>query len=209
LKYKINKAFIFKVLLSSFFILISGRFGILILLYFFGYIFLRKINFAKIFSIIILFLSIILLFSEQISYLIASYKGFISYLIDNNSSDLQELSSKDSDAGYYSASPITWANMFIKPFANYNNYWLPSKLELTVDPGPSYLILNIGFILTIFLYSYFSNFFKISNKIFWPFFFVYILSDIKFHGIFVPACMFWLYLNIYKIRSFEDTNVNI
>ena len=84
-----------------------------------------------------------ILFSEQISYLIASYKGFISYLIDNNSSDLKELSSNDTDAGYYSASPITWANMFIKPFAHYNSYWLPSKLELTVDPGPSYLILNI------------------------------------------------------------------
>ena len=209
LKYKINKVFIFKVLLSSFFIIISGRFGILILLYFFAYIFLRKINFAKIFSIILLFCSLIILFSEQISYLIASYKGFISYLIDNNSSDLKELSSNDTDAGYYSASPITWANMFVKPFANYNSYWLPSKLELTVDPGPSYLILNIGFIFTIFLYSYFSNFFKIGTKIFWPLFFVYILSDIKFHGILVPACMFWLYLNIYKIKSFEDTNVNI
>ncbi len=203
LKFKINNVFIFQILLSSFFILISGRFGIIILLYFFGYLFLRKINITKIFLICFLFICSIILFSEQISYLMASYKGFLSYLINNNTSDLHDLSSQDTDAGYYSASPITWVNMFIKPFANFSSYFLPSKIELTVDPGPSYLILNIGFFLTILLYKYFSTFFKIGKIIFWPLFIVYILSDIKFHGIFVPACMFWVYLNIYKIKFIE------
>lgn len=204
LNYKINFTYLFQILLSSFFILISGRFGIIILLYFFSYLFLRKINFVKILSIVLLISSFAFLFSEQISYLIASYKGFISYLIDNNTADLHELSNQDTDAGYYSASPITWVNMFIRPFIDISNFFFPSKFEITVDPGPSYLILNIGFFLTFFIYLYFFSFFKVCNKIFWPLLIVYLLSDIKFHGIFVPACMFWVYINIYKIKNIEE-----
>ena len=200
LRFSTNFYFVLKFILSGFFILISGRFGIIILLYLTVFLFFRKINFIKIFSIVILSSISIIVFFDQISFIVASYKGFFTYLIDSDTSDLRELSSQDSDAGYYSASPITWVNMFIKPFQNFTSYIFPSRIELTVDPGPSYLILNIGILISIWVYVYFVNFFKVKNKIFWPLFIVYILTDIKFHGIFVPASMFWVYLNIYKIN---------
>lgn len=202
---KINRNFIYKILLSTFFILISGRFGIIILMYFFIYIFFQRINFAKIFSIFLLFFASISLFYQQVSYLISSYKAFYSYLVYNNTSDLNDLTIQDTDAGYYSASPITWVNMFAKPFIELKNYIFPSRASLVVDPGPSYLILNIGLLITIFVYIYFSNFFKIKNKIYWPLLVVFLITDIKYHGIFVPSCMFWVYLNMYKIRSVEST----
>jgi hypothetical protein len=62
----------------------------------------------------------------------------------NNTSDLNGLSTHDTDGGYYSASLITWVNMFIKPFADFNSYLLPNKIELTVDPEPTYLIFKNG-----------------------------------------------------------------
>ena len=203
LKHKINNQFIFKVLLSCFFILISGRFGIVILIYFLSYVFLRKLSLLKIFLIFLLSVGLTFLFTDRMSYLISSYRGFISYLIDGNTDDLFELSSQGSDVGYYSASPITWLNSFIKPFTNVNSYWFPNKIKFTIDPGPTYLIMNIGFILTFLVYYYFTEFFKVGTRIFWPLFIVFILSDLKFRGLFVPACMFWLYLNIQKIHAYE------
>lgn len=203
---KINTSFIYKVLLSTFFILISGRFGIIILLYFLIYVFFQRINFVKIFSIFFLFFGMITLFYKQVSYLISSYRALYIYLIYNNTSDLNDLTIQDTDAGYYSASPITWVNMFAKPFIELKSYIFPSRVSYIVDPGPSYLILNIGLLITIFVYVYFSNFFKINNKIYWPLLLVFLFTDIKYHGIFVPSCMFWVYLNMYKIRSVESTN---
>lgn len=201
---KIDLKYVFKLLLSTVFVLISGRFGVLILFYLFSYLFFDKISWKKIFGIISIVILTMIFLSSQLKFILDSSLGFISYLKDNDSSALYELSSQESDNSYYSASPITWLNMFLRPFVQISSYWLPSFDPVIVDPGPSFIILNFGLILAFLLYYYFHMFFKINKNISWPLFIIFLLSDLKYHGIFVPACMFWVYLNIYKIRGFNN-----
>jgi hypothetical protein len=206
---KINVLFLIKLLASIFFILISGRFGIVILLYVLSYIYLNRITIKKTLLLAILSIITIVILNDQIKYIIDSSSLLWSYINDETNSDIiEEFNSNNSgDNAYYAASPITWLTKFMRPFLNYSSYIFPNSSPDVVDPGPAYYILNLGFLLTFYLYVHFVNFFKINNKIFWPFYIIYLLTDLKFHGLFVISCMFWLYLNLNKIKQNENQEI--
>ena len=202
---KISYSFILKLLISTLFVILSGRFGIIIIFYILLYIYFDNISIKKTFLFFLLILISIKLLRDQLQFIYESIGGFWSYLLDNTNTDLKDFSNQNSnDEGYYSASPLTWLNMFLRPFSNIMHYILPSSESITVDPGPSFMILNLGLILTFIVYHYFSLFFKINKTIIWPFLIIYFLTDIKYHGILVPSCMFWLFLNMNKIKMYEN-----
>jgi hypothetical protein len=202
---KISFSFILKLLISTLFVILSGRFGITIIVFILLYIYFDNISIKKTFLFFIIILLTIILLMEQLQFIYQSMSGFWSYLLDNTNTDLKDFSNQNSnDEGYYSASPLTWLNMFLRPFLNIMNYILPSSESITVDPGPSYMVLNLGLILTFLLYHYFSLFFKINKSVIWPFLIIFLLTDIKYHGILVPSCMFWLFLNMNKIKKYGN-----
>jgi hypothetical protein len=202
---KVSISFILKLLLSTLFVILSGRFGIIIIIFILLYIYFDSISIKKTFLFLLIILFALLLLREQVQFIYQSMGGFWSYLLDNSNTDLKEFSDQNSnDEGFYSASPITWLNMFLRPFLNIINFILPSSESITVDPGPSYMVLNLGLILTVIIYHYFSLFFKINKTVIWPFLIIYLLTDIKYHGILVPSCMFWLFLNLNRIKKYEN-----
>jgi hypothetical protein len=202
---KISFSFILKLLISTLFVILSGRFGITIIVFILLYIYFDNITIKKTFLFFLLIIISIILLRDQLQFIYESFIGFWSYLLDNTNTDLKDFSNQNSnDDGYYSASPLTWLNMFLRPFLNIMHYIFPSSESITVDPGPSYMILNLGLILTFIVYHYFSLFFKINKTIIWPFFIIYLLTDTKYHGILVPSSMFWLFLNMNKIKMYEN-----
>ena len=202
---KISFIFILKLLISTLFVILSGRFGITIVSYIILYIYFDNISIKKTFLFFLIIIISIFLLKDQLEFIYGTFKGFWAYLLDNSNTDLKDFSEQNSnDDGYYSASPLTWLFMFLKPFLNISHYILPSIDSVTVDPGPSNMILNLGLILTLLVYHYFTFFFKSNKSIIWPLLFIYLLSDIKFHGIFVPSCMFWLFLNINKLNVYDS-----
>lgn len=201
-----NKKFtlniIFKLFLTIIAIAFSGRFGFIILIFFLIRIFLMNFSFKK---SIILFLSLLLIltiFFDKFIFVYDSFIGIYDYLKNGNLDAFNDLYVEDS--GYYAASPITWFSEFMRPFANPGMYLFPNKQIAIVDSGISYVFLNLGFILGIYLYFYFTNYFKINKKTFYPFLIIFLLSDIKFRSIFVIFPMFWLFLNSFKISKFKE-----
>ena len=81
--------------------------------------------------------------------------------------------------GQYNLSPLVLLNETLIPFLNWESYLLPSSFK-TVDPGPSYMILNLGFILSAFLYVYFFKTIKTYTKYSVPLVVVLIFLSIDF-----------------------------
>ena len=110
--------------------------------------------------------------------------------------------------GQYNLSPLILLNEMLIPFYNWESYFLPSSFK-TVDPGPSYMILNLGFIITIFLYIYFFKVIKYYTKFSIPIvvILIFLSIDFKFRSLYVLFTTFWLVCNhINYIKSLKNEN---
>ena len=198
---KLTFNIIFKIFLAILAITLSGRFGFIILFAFLLRILLINFSFTKFLFLFIFLFFIFLIFNDKILFLYNSFLGVYDYLKNENLDAFNNLEVEDN--GYYAGSPITWFGEFLRPFSDSNKYLLPNKEIGVVDSGISYVFLNLGFIIGAYIYIYFTNFFKIGNKLFYPLLLIFLLIDLKFRSIFTIFPMFWLYLNLFKIAKLD------
>ena len=97
----------------------------------------------------------------------------------------------------YNLSPLTLINEIVFPLTSPSDFVLPSAVEIALDPGPSYMAANIGFILTFLLYL---TFFNVIRSIFGVplpgvVIVIFLVIDLKFRSLYVLMPMVWLLLN--------------
>lgn len=209
-EYKFNFSGYLQLLLGFSATLVSGRFGIIMYLIFFAFIFFKKITFSKITSLIVIGSIMVVLFYERI---LLFYNTFLLLkdtlqLDDPNNSklSLEDYGSEKQD-GVYQLSPLTLFDEATRPFKNISNYIFPNFTPNVVDSGPSFVILNIGFILFIGLYLYyFKLLYKEMNGIIFITFLILVM-DIKFRILLVMMPTIWIVLNLSRIKKYEENNI--
>tara|TARA_B100001758_G_C18391140_1_gene602998 strand:- start:481 stop:1389 length:909 start_codon:yes stop_codon:yes gene_type:complete len=198
---KLDKKYIFKLFIGISASLMSGRYSFIpisLLLLFIasnGGRIILKTNFLVITSII--FVSIFPMIFENIFIAINIMKdlflhGFQYDFAEYSSEGRYEINVD----GQYNLSPVQLIQESIRPFLNWNNHILPSK-NVTIDPGPSYMILNLGFLIAVYLYLFFFKVIKYYLKESVPLivFIIFLSIDIKFRSLYAlfPTC--WLIVN--------------
>jgi hypothetical protein len=187
--------------------LVTGRFGIVLYLVFFSIIFFRKLTLAKILSLVISGLVIIIFFYDRI---LLFYNTFLllrdTLQFDdgvNSKPSLEDYGSENHE-GMYQLSPLTLLDEAIRPFNDISRYLLPNVVSTVVDSGPSFVILNIGLILFVSLYIfYFRLIYKsITGVAFLTV--LFLLMDIKFRMILVMTPTIWIILNLARIKKHEN-----
>ena len=83
------------------------------------------------------------------------------------------------------------------PWSNWQNHLFASEFEIVIDPGPSYMIINLGIFITLVLYVIF---FKLLKNIFGtpiPFIIlaIFLAIDLKFRSLYILMPTLWLILN--------------
>jgi hypothetical protein len=121
----------------------------------------------------------------------------------NSKLSLEDYGSEKQE-GMYQLSPLTLYDEATKPFHDISSYLLPNGIPTVVDSGPSFVILNIGFILFVFLYIYYFKLIykSITGVIFLTF--LILLMDIKFRIILVMMPTIWIILNLERIKKHEN-----
>lgn len=179
----------------------SGRYSFVPLFVLFIFIFFnRKHLFLKTSIIGVSFVILINFFDKIIFNIYNTLKILYDLILLGSDADLSMYSRFSKDginvAGQYNLSPITLLNEFLIPFLDWKNYILPSSFE-NIDSGPSYMVLNLGFILSGFLYIYFFKTIKVYTKHSVPLIVVLIFLsiDFKFRSIYVLFPTVWLVVN--------------
>jgi hypothetical protein len=188
--------------------IVSGRFGMIPYLIFFLYIFFKNISLVKVVAFTVACAGAFILFYERI---MLFYNTFLLLRDSMNMGDIEnsKLSLKDygseGQEGFYQLSPLVLYNEATLPFTNCIKYILPSTIATDVDSGPSYVIVNIGFILAIFLYIYyFRNLYKgIKQTAFFTI--LIIVMDVKFRIILAMMPTVWILLNLHKLRKYKES----
>lgn len=191
---------------------VSGRFGMVPYLIFFLYIFFKQINLTKIITFGIACVAMFFLFYERI---MLFYNTFLLLKDSVNMTALEtsKLSLKDygseGQEGFYQLSPLVLYNEATLPFTNFLKYVLPSVCAGEVDSGPSFVIINIGFILAISLYIfYFTSLYKgVKSTAFLTL--LIMIMDVKFRIILVLMPTVWILLNLGKLKKFEHSQYTL
>jgi len=186
---------------------VTGRFGMVPYCLFFSYLLLRKFTLTKALSFGSAFLVIFFILYDRI---LLFYNTFLLLkdslqLADPSKSNLSlEDYGSEGQEGFYQLSPLILYEEATRPFYHITKYILPTTTSTTVDSGPSFVILNIGVILFLFLYIYyFKSIYKfVSNTIFLTV--LVIIMDIKFRIILVLMPTIWILLNLNRIKQQEN-----
>ncbi|MBB1193872.1 hypothetical protein DNC80_09380 [Flavobacterium sp. SOK18b] len=205
--YKFNVYGYFQLFLGFSATLVTGRFGIVLYLVFFSIIFFRKVTLAKIASLFISGFVLMMLFYDRI---LLFYNTFLllrdTLQLDdpgNSKLSLEDYGSEKPD-GMYQLSPLTLYEEATKPFHDISSYLLPNVIPTVVDSGPSFVILNIGFILFVLLYIYyFRLIYRSITGVTFLTALIFIM-DIKFRIILVMMPTIWIILNLERIKKQEN-----
>lgn len=205
--YKYNFFGYFQFFLGFSATLVTGRFGIILYLIFFSIIFFRKVTLTKILSLLISGFILMIIFYDRI---LLFYNTFLllrdTLQLDNpgNSKLSLEDYGSEKQEGMYQLSPLTLYDEATRPFHDISSYILPSYKPTVVDSGPSFVILNIGFILFVLLYIYYFRLIyrSITGVIFLTF--LIFIMDIKFRIILVMMPTIWILLNLERIKKHEN-----
>ncbi len=209
----ISKLLLFNSLIAIFVSLISGRFAIVLIMIFLFYIFKSLKN--KFMVIILMFMgastvymvkpdiyrNLYLAFSIGIELL----KNFnFEYIHIEESKYVGEIEVE----GQYNLSPVTWLNELILPLSSISDHIFPSKEFTQIDPGPSYLILNLGILyFGILYYMYFFIIKKMTSKSI-PLIIIILLLfvDLKYKALYSLMPLVWivtLHINYIKTSKFH------
>ena len=138
-------------------ILMSGRFGIVVLGLFTVLMALQNPRAAVWVPIMFVVPLVLLPFQTQLSFAFASLEMIATNLI-SGTADFSKLDEFKLE-GYYNASPLTWAKEFFGVFSSGDSIWFPSRDFVAVDSGPAYLAANGGVLLVLFYYGATMHFF--------------------------------------------------
>jgi len=195
--FKINlKTFSF-IVISTCFSLLSGRFAIVYLAYISLIIFVKNFSTKNLLIVISSILLVIIVFEDRINFYLSTLTVAYDYLMFP---DTELITENNFSNDYYSLSPLTLIYELSIPFVNIKNYLLPNLNYRFIDPGISYLIINLGFVLTLFIYLFVFKLFKNLNINYSIFLIPLILADFKFQSIFVTMPMFWIFYNIHYLK---------
>lgn len=204
--YKFNLFGYLQLLLGFAATLVTGRFGIVVYLVFFCIIFFKKITFYKIISLVLSGVILFFLFYQRI---VLFYSTFL-LLKDTIQLDDQETSTlsledygSEVQDGMYSLSPLTLYEEAARPFKDITKYIFPNTIASVVDSGPTFIILNAGFILFFVLYFYY---FKLIYRSFTGITFITILiliMDFKIRIMFTVLPAIWILVNLDRIKKYE------
>lgn len=139
--------------------LMSGRFGIVVMGLLFVLIALNKPRATVWVPIMFIVPPVLLLFQNHLSFTFASLELLITNLI-SGTGDFSELDEFNL-GGYYIASPLTWAKEVFSVFRSGNSIWFPNPDFVRVDSGPAFLAANGGVLLVLFYYG-------ATMLLFWP-----------------------------------------
>lgn len=198
---KLSKKFVVKLLLGTLASLFSGRYSFVPLFILFFFIFFNRKHIYLKFSIASLSSVVLITFFDKIILNIYNTLKIIYDLLLLGSDADFSMYSRFSDtavnvSGQYNLSPITLLNEMLIPFLNWKDYLLPSSVT-NIDPGPSYMVLNLGFILSAFLYVYFFKTIKTYTKCSVPLVvcLIFLSIDFKFRSMYVLFPTVWLVIN--------------
>ena len=191
--FSLNFKSIILFLISFAIIILSGRFGLIYILYILFLFLLKKSNLKTLLILIVMSAITFILFRERIEFVYYTFNALYNSIINLDVNAFENLNYSDE---YYSSSPLTLIYELTFPFRNISSYLFPSNSFRFLDPGISYYIINLGLIISIFIYMYFFNLFKNFKKKYLYYLVPLILCDIKFQSIFVTMPMFWVMYNI-------------
>ena len=196
---RINAKFIFKLSLGIIASLLSGRYGIVPVVILLAYIlldsryFVTKVGFTVLatFCFIFIFGDVVQNIYQTSLMLVDYAKYGIDYDFSKYWNDTQR------DKGQYVLSPITLLQEITLPLYTWKEHLLPTSIEINLDPGPSYMMMNLGFLITVLLYIFFFKFIKNIYGISIPFIVItiFIIIDLKFKSLYVLMPTLWLLLN--------------
>ncbi len=182
------------VLIATYVVLNSGRFGFVILSVFFIFIifkFPRPLTWISI--LLIAGLGYITNPDRVLLILQTLYATFIS--ISQGGELAFSFIEADTTSGFYVASPLTWISEFQKAFSDITANFFPSSDYILTDSGLSFMVLNSGFILSFAFYLLLFQYFRVNSVTSLFIAGVFILTDLKFRSAFSAFPMFWLILN--------------
>ncbi len=192
---KLSKNLFFKLVLGGLCILLSGRFGFIPLSFFLSWIFVKNFYILKFSFIVSLGFVLSGFLEDQIMNIINTGNLVLGMLSDIENLELHQYNDIKRD-GQYNLSPLTWYYEFRTPFENWIAHIFPGDVKF-VDSGPSFLLLNFGFIVTIFLYIMYFRAINMSVNEGIPIFVVIIilLVDLKFRLLYTLMPSVWLLVN--------------
>lgn len=201
LEKKIDKTFLIKLLLGTLASLFSGRFSVIPLSILYGFIIFNKKNLILKISFFSLLFFVLTYTFDKIFFNITNTLSLVYDLIiigfDADFSQYSRFSENSISVDQqYNLSPIILLQEALYPFMSWESHILPSSFE-TIDSGPSYMSLNLGFILTAYLYFFFFRTIKLYTKISVPVIviIVFLSIDLKFRSIYVLFTTVWLVAN--------------
>lgn len=194
----LSNKFIIKLLLGSLACLFSGRYSVVPLFVLFVFIlYNKKFFFIKISLALMSSFVLIQYFDKIILNNLNTLKIIYDFIVIGKDADFSSFGQEAIHvSGQYNLSPITLLNEILIPFLNWKNHIFPSFMA-NIDPGPSYMFLNLGFIFTVFLYVFFFKSIKIYTQNSIPFIVVLIFLsiDFKFRSLYVLFPTVWLIIN--------------
>jgi len=203
-------SFLVKLLLGAFAIFVSGRFGIIPLSLFVGFLFLKFKNIKWVFLAFPILLGVF--YSGVLDSRIENITSTIEMLqvaavdleqVDNSFFEGQEIE------GQYNQSPLTWYYEFMRPFRDLGQYILPGYKNV-VDSGPSFFVLNFGLFIAVLLYVLY--FYIIKNvtkeKVPWLVIVLILSTDLKFRLMYSLMPLIWLLLNHLHYASHKNKELD-
>jgi len=198
----IDLKFLMKLALGVVASLLSGRYSVVPVSILLIYILWDPNYFAtKITFLLATLASFAFFYGEMILNIIQTAFMLIDFAQFGAEHDFSAYSSDSSEGvsidNQYNLSPLSLIYEIIFPFTSWSDYLLPSAVEISLDPGPSYMSANIGSLLTLGLYVFF---FKSVRIIFGAplpgiVILLFLVIDLKYRSLYVLMPMVWLLLN--------------
>ena len=188
-------------------ILVSGRFGIVVLGLLFLFMALEKPRASIWMPMLFLIPPVLFLFRNQLMFTFTTLELVVMNLQTETTdfSKLVEFGFK----GYYNASPLTWAHEVSSVFKSETSLWLPKATHVGVDSGPAYLTANGGILLALFYYCVTLLFFWPSNLKKLSLLAILFLTDLKFRCLLSALPSIWLLILYETSRRPLDERISI
>ena len=205
----VTPKFLLKLSLGLIAALLGGRYALIPVSILLIYILLdSKYFMTKISFISIGVTSFILIFEDAVQNIYQTSLmliDLVKYGVDYDFSIYWDDGSRDQ----YNLSPLTLIHELTLPLYSWSNHLLPSATEILLDPGPSYMMINVGFLLTLLLYIFFFRLIRNVFGVSLPLIVIalFMVIDIKYRTLYALMPTLWILLNhvnyVNRIKRFD------
>jgi hypothetical protein len=194
--------FLLKLALGTIVSIMSGRYSIVPLALLYAYILSNPKYLIA--NLVLLSTGVVMIavsFSDQFRNIMQTVSLILDYTEFGEYHDYSQYSRHSSTGieveNQYNLSPITLFKELTIPWLNWRDHLFASESEVLLDPGPSYMMINMGLFLTLALYTIFFKSFKyvFGTSIPLIVIFLFLAIDFKFRSLYVLMPSIWLLLN--------------